>query len=941
VLGRDGTECLAGPQDVEVGRSTAPGSDAPIEKFRIEPGRDKLHRLSCGAVAEPPDEGRTEAGPARVAAAEWPLIGRARELAVGVNSLTRSGSAGLALVGAAGIGKSHLAASIVAGLSERGVQVLRGFGRESSQSIPLSVFAYLVPAADTTAGGLVDPAVRALAGHSRDDVVFIDDAHAMDDTSAEVVVRLARTQTARLLLTIRAEARVAPAIAQLWQSGTLTRVDLAPLPREAMATIVSSVLGGPMDGISLHTLLHMAAGNPMFLRETMLGALDSRVLAEHNGRWQLTRPLASIPRLNDLVASRLAAVPSRLLEVMEIMAVSGPIEVGLATRVCAASDLEALETLGLARVSGSNPDSVIDLAHPIYAEVLRERLPALTVMRFSRLLADTHDDLWPHEGGPTPPALVVRGARWRLDAGGAIDVVRMREATTIAHAGGDHALTERLGRAALQVDRDAETALLVSWSLGQLGRHDESLDVLRGVTRNDPAAAAAVTIRHADVLFWVYDGADRARQLCESAASELTGEWRDELRAQLGTFEMLAGRPASALAMLEPMFESPHGHVVVRAAMGATQALAVAGRGTEAIALADRAFALHTQLIPTPFGDPGMHVLGRGMACALSGRLDDADGIARLGYEAAVALAHGPGVGWFAMLKAWLALRRGRLLDAAADATEAGAAWQENGIGGPCRWSFAGALLAHAQRGDLAATEAARTALEAVPSDAIGHMMSLVEQALAWSDVLRRQLALARDRLAQCAVAAAASGSLVPAAEAWHDLLRLGDPAGAAAGFATIPVSDDPLPAVWRAHVDASVAGDATGVVRAASRFEELGCLLWAAEASASAAALSERDGNGAAARRMRVKAATLAAECQGAATPMLSDAAAVVTLTRRERDVAELAAQGHSNRAISSALGLSERTVENHLYRVFTKLDVRTRAELPDALGWTTGSRW
>jgi DNA-binding CsgD family transcriptional regulator len=44
--------------------------------------------------------------------------------------------------------------------------------------------------------------------------------------------------------------------------------------------------------------------------------------------------------------------------------------------------------------------------------------------------------------------------------------------------------------------------------------------------------------------------------------------------------------------------------------------------------------------------------------------------------------------------------------------------------------------------------------------------------------------------------------------------------------------------------------------------------------------------------------------------------------------------------RAISSALGLSERTVENHLYRVFTKLDVRTRADLPDALGWTTGSR-
>lgn len=91
-------------------------------------------------------------------------------------------------------------------------------------------------------------------------------------------------------------------------------------------------------------------------------------------------------------------------------------------------------------------------------------------------------------------------------------------------------------------------------------------------------------------------------------------------------------------------------------------------------------------------------------------------------------------------------------------------------------------------------------------------------------------------------------------------------------------------------------------------------------------------------ARRMRAKSATLGAQCQGAATPLLDGAGVIVRLTRRERDVAELPAQGHSNRAISAALGLSERTVENHLYRVFSKLGVRTSGELPDALGWPTG---
>jgi DNA-binding NarL/FixJ family response regulator len=43
--------------------------------------------------------------------------------------------------------------------------------------------------------------------------------------------------------------------------------------------------------------------------------------------------------------------------------------------------------------------------------------------------------------------------------------------------------------------------------------------------------------------------------------------------------------------------------------------------------------------------------------------------------------------------------------------------------------------------------------------------------------------------------------------------------------------------------------------------------------------------------------------------------------LTGREAEVLELVAQGHSNTAISVALGLSERTVETHMRSIFAKL--------------------
>ncbi|MFD6272644.1 helix-turn-helix transcriptional regulator [Nocardia asteroides] len=50
-------------------------------------------------------------------------------------------------------------------------------------------------------------------------------------------------------------------------------------------------------------------------------------------------------------------------------------------------------------------------------------------------------------------------------------------------------------------------------------------------------------------------------------------------------------------------------------------------------------------------------------------------------------------------------------------------------------------------------------------------------------------------------------------------------------------------------------------------------------------------------------------------------------TLTRREREVAELAAQGHTNKDIATHLYLSPRTVEDHLGRVLRKLGLTSRA--------------
>ncbi len=92
----------------------------------------------------------------------------------------------------------------------------------------------------------------------------------------------------------------------------------------------------------------------------------------------------------------------------------------------------------------------------------------------------------------------------------------------------------------------------------------------------------------------------------------------------------------------------------------------------------------------------------------------------------------------------------------------------------------------------------------------------------------------------------------------------------------------------------------------ARSRFEELGARSWEARAAAE----------------LRATGMTRTARGKAGAS-----------LTPQELEVARLAAAGLSNPQIASRLFLSPRTVSSHLYRVFPKLGITSRAALRDAL--------
>jgi DNA-binding CsgD family transcriptional regulator len=107
------------------------------------------------------------------------------------------------------------------------------------------------------------------------------------------------------------------------------------------------------------------------------------------------------------------------------------------------------------------------------------------------------------------------------------------------------------------------------------------------------------------------------------------------------------------------------------------------------------------------------------------------------------------------------------------------------------------------------------------------------------------------------------------------------------------------------------------------------------------------RRGERSAARDLLRRAYALASECGGTrlanrardelgrsgARLIREPASGIDALTPSEVRVAELAAEGLTNREVAQALFVSEKTVETHLGRVYRKLDIKSRHALPGAL--------
>ena len=334
-------------------------------------------------------------------------------------------------------------------------------------------------------------------------------------------------------------------------------------------------------------MLRVSEGNPLYLRELILGGLESGALRQLDGVWRWTGRLAGATRLAEVVEARLGAVDETARAAVELVAWGEPLAVRVLERLIDKDAVQAAEGGGLLVLERSGRRALARLAHPLYGEVLRVTLPLSRARAVAERLAAAFDASALRRRDD-----LLRVGAWQLEAGVATRPALLLEAARQAAARFDHELTERLARAAVDAGGGPTAVRVLAETLEWQGRHAEAVAVMDG----EPPAQGAERARWASIragnLYWGLERTAEAEEILQQAA--VVGEGGEEAVAMLAWILLFDGRLPEAVAVAGQVLDQPEApaQALVWAATAAVPALGSLGQLGKALAVADRGLAV-------------------------------------------------------------------------------------------------------------------------------------------------------------------------------------------------------------------------------------------------------------------------------------------------------------------------------------------------------------
>jgi len=875
----------------------------------------------------------------------WPLTARTAEL----DAFSRMWSTGrcraVLVCGPAGVGKTRLAEEFFGLGARSGVLLGRATASSAAAAVPLGAIAHLIPPdvdmADPVRGFARVAESVSRRGRGRPATLLLDDLHLVDATSAMLLRLLLDAGAVRLIATVRTGESVNEYVSTLLSRDGAHRIDLRAFTVEQAEAVLRAALGGEVARGTVHELHAGSGGNALYLRELVQGGLEDGSLAWNGEIWRRSgggRPAAT-PRLVELIETRIAGLEPSGLAVLELLAVCSPVDLADAEAVAGDPAVPAaLERAGLIRVSLDQRRTTLLPAHPLYAEVLRARMP---VLRARALLSGQAERIQARGARRHDDPLRIAAAR--LAATGTADPSVLARAAALARHAFDYPRARTLLEAIPGDAHTTATLTMLGEVLFQLGEGDTAVrafDTADARARGD-REILAVALARSFSLFWLAARTNDAFEVCEAARTRMTDPVALRmLRHNEGSMLIASGDPKRGLQVLQDMAAeveaAPDSTAWLTAATTRAMALGLMGRTSLEIELSERLHAANQKVQDRSlFPHPATQLIQLSLALSRYGDLNRAREVAEGAHTDLVTTASTPlTTVWLSLALGDIESRAGRPTAARRWFAEAAALARAHHFVTPLHPALSGLAMSAAALGDVAAADqAAADAAEHPPLGLYQAFESLLPARLA---AARGRLAEARALLTAGADRAAAVGLHTTEGLLLTEVARYGAAAQVAERLASLAeICDGPLAAARARFAAALAADDPTLLEEAGAELEKTGSDLLAAEAASVAAAAYRRSGDARAAAAASRQARTRLDRCGPALTPLLLTSGELnPDLTPRERDVALAASHGESSKEIAASLGLSVRTVENHLHRAYTKLGVTSRRGLAEALG-------
>ena len=843
---------------------------------------------------------------------------------------------GAVILGPRGVGKSTLARSVAQRLGAT-AHVVRLFGSNIATDVPYSIFsvhlarlnARQTESPSAVLGALVEQITN--DAHGKPVVVMIDELPGIDTLSMGVLMHLVLGGNAKLLVVARTAADFPEDLVWMIKDGLLAQQRLRAFSRAEVRNLLVKALDGPVAESVVASLYTASAGNPLVLQALVHEYLSSGLLRANDGIWV---PFGRLDKFSDdilleLVETRMVRETDAVRKSLEKFSLFNDVPLSLALRVLGADAVTKMEERGFLAI-GSDRRKTVTFAEPYFGEIVRSRLSVAQKAAYFHELTNVLSldatklgmqelltfAAWISEAGMVMQPDVALAA-----AESALHYFDPQQALACsAHIPADHPL-------AVQAVQKRSRA---HYMMANYAKAAEVLEEIEPVvlaalgTKEYASWAMDLTI----ALIWVPDEHARINEVLAAAelriqeapaaerseAEKFLNVARFEVQVHRGEFTEVV--PALEIASKDPADREYR----LNCASLLTVALAATGRELDAVELSraiDEEGARHNLVSRMN----SWHLYGRILALAWSGQWRSCEAALNQAIEYSNDVLHYKG-GVMELALGVVYAFGGRHMQAA-EMLLISAAQLE------VRDTYKGLALVHSALAFVYARldvqEQARKYLDMATASCphsvwinktlSDYFQSMALHALGDTGATARMVAKAeidRDKGHVTPAAAGLLGAIIAGAKGQYGLLGQisvncqGDLAGINVLLA-------------RAHAEAS----AELALEAANRALALDLPAVERHANEQALELARSAGETRllreARRRLNTSAPVQAAAFQNTTVP----------LTPRELQVVRLAVRGMSNRDVAAKIGVSVRTVEGHLYQVFAKMGITSRAEL------------